>query len=44
LSEFDVEVVGEDVSYFIETFQTAVVIDNGLRAAESVRKVKGLIV
>ena len=34
LGEFDIEIVGEDVSHFIEAFQSAVVVDNSLCAAE----------
>jgi hypothetical protein len=34
LGEFDIEVVGEDVGYFVESFQSAVVIYNGFGAAE----------
>jgi hypothetical protein len=34
LCEFDIEVVGEDVCHFIEAFQSTVVVDNSLCAAE----------
>jgi hypothetical protein len=34
LGELDVKVVGEDISNFIKALQSAIIVDNSLRAAE----------